>query len=142
MKDLLAPMEFPFLQVKIDSKFRHGLSHHFKEEFSTLHKVAFLFSVHRYLDRFIQEGFKAFKMVWMRVGQNDQINLFWRNSISFHLMKEVRNVTGMTWIDEDRHFSMDQIGVAVVFVNILPKVGIEVFFKFHPSELLLTFTTP
>jgi len=57
-------------------------------------------------------------------------------------MKEVRNVTGMTWIDEDRHFSMDQIGVAVVFVNILPKVGIEVFFKFHPSELLLTFTTP
>jgi hypothetical protein len=57
-------------------------------------------------------------------------------------MKEVRNVTGMTWIDEDCHFSMDQIGVAVVFVGILPKIGIEVFFKFHPSELLLTFVTP
>jgi hypothetical protein len=49
---------------------------------------------------------------------------------------------GMTWIDEDRYFSMDQIGVAVIFVNILPKVSIEVFFKSHPIEFLLTFPTP
>jgi hypothetical protein len=36
---------------------------------------------------------------------------------------------------------MDQISVAVIFVGILPKIGIEVFFNFHPAELLLTFST-
>jgi len=142
LKGLLAAMEFPFLQVKIDSKFRHGLSHHFKEEFPTLHKVTLLFSVDRDLHRSIHKGLEAFKMVWMGMGQDDKINLFWRYPISFHLMKEIGDVTGMTWIDEDRYFTMDQIGVAVIFVNILPKVGIEVFFKFHPIKLLRAFSTP
>jgi len=57
-------------------------------------------------------------------------------------MKEVGNMTGMTRIDENGLFSLDHIGVAVVFISILPKISIEVFSKIHPIELLLTFSTP
>jgi hypothetical protein len=53
-------------------------------------------------------------------------------------MKEIVNMTGMTRIDENGLFSLDHIGVAVVFIWILPKIGIKVFFKFHPNERLLT----
>jgi hypothetical protein len=138
MNGLLAQMEFPFLQVKIDSKFWQGLSHHLEEKFPALEKVALLLPVHGNLNRFVQKGFQPFKMVWMSVGQDDQINLFWRDSVSSHLTKEIGEVTGMTRIDEKGYFSIDQISVAVVFVGILPKVGIEVFFNFHPVELPLT----
>jgi hypothetical protein len=81
-------------------------------------------------------------MVWMRVGQNDKINLSWRYPIFFHLVEEIGDVTGMTRIDEEGYLSMDQISVAIIFVSILPGVGIEVFFKFHPVELLLAFSIP
>jgi hypothetical protein len=57
-------------------------------------------------------------------------------------MEEIGKMTGMTRIDEDCHLSTDQISVAVIFISILPKIGIEVFFKVHPIELLLTFSTP
>jgi hypothetical protein len=76
------------------------------------------------------------------MGQNDQINLFRRDPVSFHLTEEIGDVTRMTGVDEDCDISMDQISITVIFVNILPKVGIEVFFKFHPIELLGAFTTP
>jgi hypothetical protein len=80
-------------------------------------------------------------MVGMTMGQDDQINFFWRDPVSVHLTKEVGDVAGMAWIDENRYFSTNQISITVVFVGILPKVGKKVFFKFHPSELLLTFAT-
>jgi hypothetical protein len=57
-------------------------------------------------------------------------------------MKEIGEVTGMSRIDEKGDFSLDQISVAVIFVGILPKIGIKVFFNFHPPELPLTFGTP
>jgi hypothetical protein len=71
-------------------------------------------------------------MVWMRVGQKDQINLFWKDSVSLHLTEEIGDVTGMARIDENGNLSMNQISVAVIFVGILPKVGTEAFFNFHP----------
>jgi hypothetical protein len=49
-------------------------------------------------------------------------------------------MTGMTRIDEQGLFSFDHIGVAVVFINILPKIGIKVFFKVHLIQLLLNFS--
>jgi hypothetical protein len=142
MKGLLTPIEFPFFQVEIDSKFRHRLSHHIKEEFPILHKIALFLVVHRNLGRFILKDIEAFKMVWMRMGHDDQIDLFWRNPISFHLIKEMGKMSGMTRIDENGLFSLDYIGVAVVFIWILPKIGIKVFFKFHPNERLLTGKCP
>jgi hypothetical protein len=81
-------------------------------------------------------------MVWMRMGQDDKIDFFRGDSISFHLLEEVGNMTGMTRIDENRYLSVDQIGIAVIFICILPKVGIEVFFNLHPIELPPTFSTP
>jgi hypothetical protein len=81
-------------------------------------------------------------MVWMRMGQDDKIDLFRRYPISVHLLEEVGNVTGMTRIDKDCDLSVDEISVAVIFICILPKVGIEVFFKLHPNELPVIFSTP
>jgi len=46
-------------------------------------------------------------------------------------MKEVRDMAGMPRIDENRHFTPDQISVAIVLIGILPQIGIEVFFDFH-----------
>jgi hypothetical protein len=57
-------------------------------------------------------------------------------------MKETGNVTGVTRIDENRYLSPYQISVAVIFIGTLPEVGVEISFKFHPIELLLTFSTP
>jgi hypothetical protein len=51
-------------------------------------------------------------------------------------MKELGDMTGMTRIDENRYLTTDQIGVAIVFVRILPQVGIEVFFDLHPLSFL------
>jgi hypothetical protein len=120
MEDLPTQLEFSFFQVKIDSKFWQGLSHHLKEELPTLEKVALLFPAHRYLDRFVKKGLEALKMVWMAMGKDDQINLFGRNPISFHLMEEFGNMTGMTWIDENSLLSVDQVSVTVVLILILP----------------------
>jgi hypothetical protein len=75
-------------------------------------------------------------MVRVAMGQDDQINLLRRNPISFHLMEEMGDMTGMTRIDENRYLTTDQIGVAIVFVRILPQVGIEVFFDLHPLSFL------
>jgi hypothetical protein len=54
-------------------------------------------------------------------------------------MKEIGNMTGMTRIDENRYLSTDQISVAVIFISILPKIGIEVSLKFHEFSLPLIF---
>jgi hypothetical protein len=54
------------------------------------------------------------------MGKDDQINLFGRNPISFHLMEEIGNMTGMTWIDENSLLSVDQVSVTVVLILILP----------------------
>jgi hypothetical protein len=129
-------MEFSFLQVKIDSIFWQGLSHHLKEKLSTFLKVTLLLLVHRDLDGFIQKGFETFEMVWMRMGQDDEINLFRRNPIPFHLMKKMGNMTGMTRINEDRHLSVDNVRVTIVLMGILPQIGVEVFPKLHMIDLL------
>jgi hypothetical protein len=107
------------------------LSHHLKEKLSTFLKVAFFLPAHGNLDRFIQKGFETFEMVRVRMGENDEIDFFWRNSIFLHLMKKMGDMTGMTRIDEDRDLSTNQKGVAVVLIGIGPEIGIEVFFEFH-----------
>ncbi len=131
MKDLFAQMELSFPEIKIDSKWRHGLSHHLKKEFPILPEVALFLAVHRDLNRFILEGLETLKMVRMGMGDDDQIDLFWRNPVSFHLVKEIVDVTGMTGIDENSHLSPDHVGVAIVLIRIKPHVGIEVVFNLH-----------
>jgi hypothetical protein len=51
-------------------------------------------------------------------------------------MKEIGDMTGMTWIDENRYFSPDQISVAIILIGIEPQVGIEVFSELHPLSFL------
>jgi hypothetical protein len=131
MKEFLTQMEFSLLQVKVNSKFWQRLPHHLKEEFPILQEVSLLLPVHRDLDRLIHKGFEAFEMVWVRMGENDEIDFFRRNPIFLHLTKEIGDMTGMTRIDQNRDLAKDQIGVAIVFIGILPKVGIQVFFEFH-----------
>ena len=75
-------------------------------------------------------------MVWMRMGQDDEVDFIQRNPITFHLLKEIGDMLGMTWVDESGYFSTDQKGVAIVLMGIGPEIGIEVFFEFHPSSLL------
>jgi hypothetical protein len=142
IKRCLTQIELPLLQVEIDSKFRYGLPHHLKKEFSVLLKVVRLLSIHRDLDRSVFKSLEAFEMVWMRVGHDDQTDLLARNSILLHLAKETWNMVGMTRIDENRYLSADQVRVTVIFVNTLPEVGIKISLKFHPLELLLIFSIP
>jgi hypothetical protein len=47
------------------------------------------------------------------------------------LVQEFAEMTGMSWIDQNGHVSMDHISVTIVLIRILPQVGIKVFFKFH-----------
>jgi hypothetical protein len=76
-------------------------------------------------------------MVWMGVGDENHVNLFRRNPVFFHLVKESLNMTGVAWIDENSFVSLDHIGVAIVFIWILPQVGIKVLVKLHSIDLLL-----
>jgi hypothetical protein len=76
-------------------------------------------------------------MVWMGVGEDDQVNPFRRNPIPLHLVQEFAEMTGMSWIDQNGHVSMDHISVTIVLIRILPQIGIKIFFKFHPVDLLL-----
>jgi len=46
-------------------------------------------------------------------------------------MKEIGDMTGMTWIDENRYFSPDQISVAIILIGILPQIGVKILFQFH-----------
>jgi hypothetical protein len=50
-------------------------------------------------------------------------------------MKEMGDMTGMTRIDENRHLTTDQIGVAIVFIGVLPQIGIETLIELHPLPL-------
>jgi len=51
-------------------------------------------------------------------------------------MKNVREMTGMAWIDENSLALVDHKGVTIVFILVLPKIGIEALFKFHKINLL------
>ena len=75
-------------------------------------------------------------MVWMRMGEDDEVDFIRRNPITFHLLKEIRDMLGMARIDESGYFSTNQKGVAIILMGIGPEIGIEVFFEFHPSSLL------
>src|SRR4030042_783037 len=134
MEGFVTQMEISLPKIKVDSKFWQGLVHHLKEVFPTLQKVTFFLPVHRYLDWFIHKGFETFKMVWMTMGRDDYIDLLWRNPVFIHLMKKIGNMTGMTWIDESRYLSMDQISVTIILIWIVPKVSIKVLFQFHISH--------
>jgi len=46
-------------------------------------------------------------------------------------MKEIGDMTGMTWIDENRYFSPDQISVAIILIGIEPQIGVKILFQFH-----------
>jgi hypothetical protein len=63
-------------------------------------------------------------MVWMGMGDNDEINLFGRNPVLLRLQEEFAEITGMTWIDESGLLSLDHISVAIVLIWILPWIGI------------------
>jgi hypothetical protein len=67
----------------------------------------------------------------MTMRQDDEIDLLRRNPILIHLIKEIRNMTGMTRIDENRYFSSDQISIAIILIRILPQIGIEILFQLH-----------
>jgi len=71
-------------------------------------------------------------MVWMGVGDNDKFNLFRRYLVLLHLFEELAEIMRMTWIDENGLFSLNHIGVTVVLIRILPKIGKESLLKFHP----------
>jgi hypothetical protein len=75
-------------------------------------------------------------MVWMRMGEDDEVDFIRRNPITFHLLKEIGDMLGMAWIDQSGHLSPDQKGVAIILIGIGPEIGIEVFSEFHPSSLL------
>jgi len=68
----------------------------------------------------------------MGMGDDDDVNLLRINAILLHLVKEFFNMTRMTWIDENGLFSLNHIGVTVVLIRILPKIGKESLLKFHP----------
>jgi hypothetical protein len=70
-------------------------------------------------------------MVWMGMGDNDEINLFSRNPVLLRLQEEFAEITGMTWIEKNGLLSMDHISVTIVLIRILPWIGIQVFFKSH-----------
>jgi hypothetical protein len=70
------------------------------------------------------------------MGDDHKGDLFRRDSVLLHLMEDPAEVTGMTWIDEDGHLPIDHISITIVLIGILPKIGIEVFFKFHKIDLL------
>ena len=50
---------------------------------------------------------------------------------NFLATEESAEMVGMARVNEDRHLPIDQIGIAIVFVRILPQVSVEVFFDFH-----------
>jgi hypothetical protein len=50
-------------------------------------------------------------------------------------MKKIGNMTGMPRIDENRLLAIDDISITIVLIGIPPKVGIEVFLKFHKIDL-------
>jgi hypothetical protein len=67
----------------------------------------------------------------MGMGDDDKLYLLRGEPILFHLMKDLLQVARMPRIDEDCLLAMDDISITVVFVGILPKIGIKVFFEFH-----------
>jgi hypothetical protein len=44
---------------------------------------------------------------------------------------------GVTWIDEDRSISLDQVSIAVILIGIFPEITEEPFSEFHEAPLLL-----
>jgi hypothetical protein len=60
----------------------------------------------------------------MAVGDDDDINLFGRDSILFHLAKNFWQMAGMAWIDENGHALIDHKGVTIVIILVLPRIGI------------------
>ena len=69
------------------------------------------------------------------MGDDDKLYLLRGEPIFFHLVKDLLQVAGMPWIDKNGHLLMNHIGVAIVLIGILPRIGIEVFLKFHKIDL-------
>jgi len=77
------------------------------------------------------------------MGQDDEVDFIRRDPITFHLLKEIRDMLGMAgsirvvtspWIKKVLQFCLIGIG---------PEIGIEIFFQFHPILLHpLTLTLP
>jgi hypothetical protein len=75
-------------------------------------------------------------MVWMGMGDNDEINFFSRNPVLLHLQEEFAEITGMTWIDENDLLSMDHISVTIILIRIFPKISVKVLFQLHCLNLI------
>jgi hypothetical protein len=65
------------------------------------------------------------------MGEDHEVDLFRRESIFLHLVKDSLHMTGMTRINEDRHLSVDQVRVTIVLIGILPEVNVKILFQFH-----------
>jgi hypothetical protein len=74
-------------------------------------------------------------MVRMAMGEEDDIDFVRGNPIALHLLKKVRNMMGMTRIDQRSHLSPDHIRVAIILIRVLPNISIEVFFDLHLLSL-------
>jgi hypothetical protein len=70
------------------------------------------------------------------MGKDKKIYLFRRDPVGLHLKKHIFEVTGMARIDEHGQVTSDHIGVAIVLVGIVPRIGIESFRQLHPLILL------
>jgi hypothetical protein len=71
----------------------------------------------------------------MGMGDDNQLYLLRGEPILFHLMKNLLQVAGMPRIDENQLLAIDDISITIVLIGIPPKVGIEVFLKFHKIDL-------
>jgi hypothetical protein len=70
-------------------------------------------------------------MIRMGVGDEDEVDFFWREPILLHLVEDLLKMAGMARIDEEGHLPIDHISVTIVLIGILPQVGIEALSQFH-----------
>jgi hypothetical protein len=130
-KTLFAQAKLPFPEIEIDSEFRQRLIHGLKEKSPTLSQIPFLFLCHGNPNRFFEKGLGSLQMVWMGMGDEDKIDLFRIDSIPFHLKEDAPEVAGMAGVDEKGEVFLDHIGITIVFIGILPEIGVEALFELH-----------
>jgi len=71
----------------------------------------------------------------MGMGDDDKLYPLRGEPILFHLVKDLLQVAGMPRIDENCPLAIDDISITIVLIGILPRIGIEVFLKFHKIDL-------
>jgi hypothetical protein len=74
-------------------------------------------------------------MIRMGMGDDDKLYLARGEPILFHLVKDILQVAGMPWINENRLLAIDDISITIVLIRIPPEIGIDVFLKFHEIDL-------